>query len=167
MKCSCGRKAVFFRKYEGRHLCKLCFLQSIEKRFRKTVGKYKLVRGGDKIVVALSGGKDSTTALYLMHGITKDRRDVELSAMIVDEGVLNFRKQCIKVARRFCRKLGVKLHEFSYRKFYGKTMNQVMKNKNKADACEYCAVARRLLLNKEARKLKATKICMVKPRVLS
>ncbi len=161
MKCSCGKKAIFFRKYEGTHLCRICFCRSIERKFRKTVGKYHMISPGDHIVVALSGGKDSTTALYLMNGIVKPRRDIRLSAMIIDEGIRGFRSECIKAAKRFCKNLGVELHVFRFRDLYGKTTDHIMKKLNpEEEPCTYCGVARRRVINKMARKLKATKVCM-------
>ena len=39
----------------------------IEKQVRETIEKYKLLDKKDKIAVALSGGKDSTTVLYILH----------------------------------------------------------------------------------------------------
>jgi uncharacterized protein (TIGR00269 family) len=159
MKCACGRKAVFFRRYEGRYLCGLCFCRSIEKKFKKTVGKYEMIKPGDKIMIALSGGKDSTTALYLMNGIIGKRKDIKLFAFTVDEGLKGFRKECIRVAARFCKKLGIRHHTTSYKKYFGKSLEQIM-NKREDDPCSYCGIARRQVLNKEARRLKASKVCM-------
>lgn len=42
----------------------------IEKKIRKALYEYKMVENVDKITVALSGGKDSLTLLYMLHAIS-------------------------------------------------------------------------------------------------
>jgi uncharacterized protein (TIGR00269 family) len=164
-RCSCGRKVVFFRKYEGSYLCKQCFLESIEKKFKRTVRKYGMLKSGDKIAVALSGGKDSSAVLYLMNKIVKPRRDMDLIAIMIDEGTGEYRKKNLELAKRFCKKLGVKYHIFSFKDEFGKTMKQKVREIDKGrvkikEPCTYCGVGRRYILNKRARELGATKLCM-------
>lgn len=162
-KCSvCGRNAVIHRKYEGRALCGQCFCRSIERRFKKTVGKYKMIDSGDRIAVAVSGGKDSASALYLMNMILKPRKDIELFAISVDEGIKGSRDLALKKAKELCRKLGIKQHVFSFRKELGKSLDQkVKKDKlSRGDICGLCGICRRWILNKKARELGATKLCM-------
>ena len=89
MKCRCGKRAIYYRKWEGHAYCKECFSRQLEKRFRKTVSKSKLLKKGDKIAVALSGGKDSAVLLYLMHSISKDI-PIELFAISIEEGIKTF-----------------------------------------------------------------------------
>ena len=38
----------------------------IEGQVAKTIKDYNLISGGDKVAVALSGGKDSTSILYIL-----------------------------------------------------------------------------------------------------
>ena len=44
-------------------LCKKCFLRYFERKVRKTIRVYKLIKKNDTIGIALSGGKDSITTL--------------------------------------------------------------------------------------------------------
>lgn len=159
MKCSCGRKAVYFRKYEGLHYCARCFCTSFEKKFRKTVGKYKLVQHKDRIVVGLSGGKDSSAALYLLHKMVKRRGDLTLHAVAIDEGIPGYRPATLTQARKLCKDLSVPLKVVTFKKELGSTLEK--KLAHRADSpCTFCGVGRRYLLNKAARELKATKLCV-------
>jgi len=130
-RCRCGRKVVFFRKYEGSYLCRQCFLESIEKKFKRTVRKYGMLKSGDKIAVALSGGKDSSAVLYLMNKIVKPRRDIDLIAIMIDEGTGDYRKKHLELAKKFCKKLGVKYHVFSFKDEFGKGMKQKVREIDK------------------------------------
>ena len=69
MDCTkCGSPNVIIKKEQsGQLLCKDCFIESIEKKVIKTVRKEKLLDKGDKVLVALSGGKDSVTTLEILN----------------------------------------------------------------------------------------------------
>jgi len=45
----------------------------IEKKIVDTIKKYKLMKKSDKVVVALSGGKDSTSVIYILKKLGYDR----------------------------------------------------------------------------------------------
>ena len=44
-------------------------LQQLLSYTRKAVDDYQLIDDGDKIAVGISGGKDSLTLLYALHGL--------------------------------------------------------------------------------------------------
>ena len=156
-KCACGRDAVMYRRYEGHYYCGRCLTYQVERMFRKTVRKHGLIKDNDRIVVAVSGGKDSSTLLYLMKKITAKNRSIKLSALIIDEGMKKYRPECIKAAKKLCKKLGVKLHVVKFSKL-GTTLEKIAKHTDKT--CTYCGVFRRYLLNREARRLGATKLAV-------
>jgi len=165
MKCKCGKKSVIFRRYEGFHLCKDCFCKSIEKKVKRNVRQNNMIESGDKIAFGLSGGKDSSVVLHIIHKILKPRRDVEFFAFTIDEGIKGYRDDSIKIAKRLCKKMGIKHYIYTYKDHLGKTLDAKMKEiKKKPEmlqtACSYCGVARRYMLNKIARELKATKLCV-------
>jgi len=158
MKChSCGNSAVIYRKYEGRAWCKKHFSNKLELKIKATIKNNNLVCGGDKICVALSGGKDSSLTLYLMNKFFRERPDIDLFALIIDEGISGYRNESIKKAKKICKTLDIPLHLYSFKEEFGKTMDQVLRKKG-ARACTYCGVFRRLILNKRGRELGATKM---------
>ncbi|MHC1627794.1 MAG: TIGR00269 family protein, partial [Candidatus Nezhaarchaeales archaeon] len=55
----CGAKAVYYSIHSGHGFCTKCFMKSIENRVRTTINRYKLFDPKDRIVIAMSGGKDS------------------------------------------------------------------------------------------------------------
>lgn len=154
MKCECGRKAIYFRSYEGRHYCELCLTKQVERRFRKTVSENNLLEKKDKIAVALSGGKDSSTLLYLMNNLCKKNR-IRIFAISVDEGIKGYRDRAIKLSKELTKSLGVKHHVFSFKKEFGINIDSI-----RGKHCTYCGILKRYLLNKKARKLGATKIAV-------
>jgi GMP synthase PP-ATPase subunit len=89
-KCEvCGKKSVITLGYGPHYFCEKHFISFFEARVRKTVRKYKLFKPREKLLVALSGGKDSIVVLKLIHKFYN--KSNEISALIIDEGVRGYR----------------------------------------------------------------------------
>ncbi len=162
MKCSiCSEKAVIYRRYEGRWLCKNHFSKDVEKSFFKTVRMNSLVVPGDKIAVGISGGKDSLSLLYLLNKLKK-RKNFELEGILIDEGIKDYREHGLKKAKRICKDLGIKLHVVSFKKEFRKSLDEIVKDNNdpSLNACTFCGVFRRYLINKKAKEIGANKVAI-------
>jgi len=157
MVCKCGKKTYYKRKYEGIELCKKCFVKSIEKKIKRNIRKNKLLSKNDNICVALSGGKDSISCLYVLNEIVKKRKDMKIFAIAIDEGIGEYRKKTLNKAKEFCKMMNIPLKLYSFKEEFAKSLPEILKNE-KLNACTYCGVLRRYLLNKKARENKATKL---------
>lgn len=165
-KCRCGKDAVFFRKYEGTHLCREHFSKSIERRVMKTVSSNSMISPGDHIIFALSGGKDSASACNILSGYMKHWK-VRMTGVSIDEGTGSYRKDSIKAAVRLCKSVDIPHYEYSFRKELGFTLKEKVvairkKDRNSPhviEPCTICSIGRRQILNKVARELGGTKIC--------
>jgi len=159
MQCSkCGNpKVIIHRKQSGQRLCKDCFIESIENKVIKTIKKEKLLNKGDKVLVALSGGKDSVTLLEILNSYRK-RRIIDICAVTVDEGIEGYRQAGVDIAKRHAERLGIEHKVVSLKKEYGTTLDEIMKKENHIGSCSYCGVFRRTVINKAAREMNATKI---------
>ena len=154
MTCSrCRTKPVIKLPNSNISLCKTCFLKYFERKVRKTIRQYKLFKKGQHIGIAVSGGKDSITTLYVLNKITKPQRTTKLTAIAIDEGIKGYRDETLKFAKKVCKELKIPLETTSYKKEFGKTLDQILK-KNDIKPCTVCGVFRRYLLNKLAQKLK-------------
>ena len=149
---------VIYRKHSGEKICPECFEKSIEKIIYKTISKYKMLKPKDKVIVALSGGKDSMSLLYNLLKIQEKTFGSEpIIALTIDEGIKEYRENSIQKAKLFCKNLNVELKIISFKEIIGKSLDEVLDSKrNKPDyryACHYCAAFRRRLLNDGAREL--------------
>ncbi|MEM3421816.1 MAG: TIGR00269 family protein [Candidatus Hadarchaeum sp.] len=162
LRCSfCGRRAVYHRRYAGVFLCDRCMIKSVERRFRRAISENKLVMPGERVAVAVSGGKDSVACLHLLHDYCRGRR-CELVAITVDEGIKGYREQSLPVARENAEMLGVEYHVVSFKEVFGAKLDEMVKIAAKRvtglNPCTYCGVMRRHLLNQAARELSADKL---------
>jgi uncharacterized protein (TIGR00269 family) len=130
---------------------------SIQSKAKETIRKYKLFTRKDKILVAASGGKDSTVVLYLLKEL-----GYNVCALTVDNGLGAYSSGNLKRIREFCKKHKIRLYETSLREEFGYSLcyiRDVLKSKGQdLQSCYICGVLRRYLLNKLAKKIKATRV---------
>lgn len=154
--CRCGRRAVYFRTYNGESLCADCFSGSIIEKVKKTISRYEMLHHGDKVGVALSGGKDSTSLLYILNSIMKGHGS-ELYALTIDEGIDGYRDESIKNAETLARELSIPLLVCSYKEFFGFSLDEALKERSrknvKVTSCAMCGPLRRRSIDLAAERL--------------
>lgn len=156
MRCvRCERKADVELRYSGHWLCKKHFTELFVRRVKKTIRHGRLLTKGDRVLVGLSGGKDSMTALKILNDIVSPIPHMELSAVSIDEGI---RGKSLKKAKDYCKKIGVGHEVVSFKEHYGFDIDEVLPRFEEAKACSVCGVLKRRILNDHARKAGATKV---------
>jgi uncharacterized protein (TIGR00269 family) len=158
-----NHEAFFYRQTSGERLCKKCFSESIEAKVRQTITRYHMLKYNDHLAVAVSGGKDSLSILYILAKLRKFRPQTTLTAVTVDEGISGYRDEALTIAADVCKQLDVPHHMVSFKDLYGFTLDEIVakvheKGKNELTPCAYCGVLRRRAINVGAREVKATKI---------
>ena len=139
-------------------LCKSCFIKYFERKVLKTIRTYKLIGKNDHIGVAASGGKDSTTVLYLLNKIIRERKNVKLTAIAIDEGIKGYRDVSLEFLKKFCSENKIELKIFSYENNFGKPLDSILDANKDIIPCSVCGVFRRYLLNKNSKELGFTKL---------
>ena len=132
------------------------FSRKFEEEVLKTIMDYNLLKKGEKIIVAISGGKDSAVVLHLLVKFGYNPQ-----AMILDLEIGSHSKKNLDNVRELCKKLDVKLHVISHKKEVGRSvcyMRSVLAEKENMRSCSVCGIMKRYLLNKHARLLGADKI---------
>lgn len=156
-----SRSAFFSRIYSGERLCKKCFIESIESKVKNTINKYKMFRFDDKIAVALSGGKDSLSLLHILSKTEEKQQNSSIIAVIVDEGIQEYRDEALKIAISNCKQLRVDYKIVSFVDLYGLTLDEIIsrrKSNDKLSSCAFCGVLRRKAINYAARLVNASKV---------
>ncbi|MGQ9587063.1 MAG: TIGR00269 family protein [Thermoplasmata archaeon] len=152
----CKKRSAIFVRYSGAHLCKEHFAQFVERRVRHELRRQIDLEGGERIAVAVSGGKDSTVALHLLHQILGARRDLALCAVTVDEGISGYRASSIPIISQNCSELGVEHKIVTFKGLFGMTMDEIASESRELSTCSYCGVLRRAAMNRAARDWNAT-----------
>ncbi|OLS30188.1 MAG: tRNA 2-thiocytidine biosynthesis protein TtcA [Candidatus Heimdallarchaeota archaeon AB_125] len=162
MKCTlCGEQTVYVRQYDKLAFCKRHFNEQMRKRVQKTITRYKMLGRNDRIAIGVSGGKDSIALLNIMSKIEKDFPESELVAIIIDEGIANYRDEGLHFAKKHAERLDIEYHIFSFEKDFGYNLDYIIKTLGERGkdreygACSYCGILRRKILNKAAKEVNA------------
>ena len=156
--CSCGKTSFLIeRKFNNELLCTECFTVRIENTIHQTIKDYKMITPDDRVIVGLSGGKDSITLLHNLIQLSNKNDLTSIQVVIIDEGIKEYRAKSIEDATTFCKDNNVTYKIISFKDRIGKTLDEVNAFfKNRSDrryTCNYCATIRRRLLNEGAKEL--------------
>ena len=102
-------------------------IEQIEQNALKTIKNHNLINKKDKVLVACSGGKDSTAALYLIKKL-----GFNVKAITVDLGIGNYSKKNLKNLEKFCFENKIKLIKISFKNEFGHSLcylRDVLKSK--------------------------------------
>ncbi len=161
------REAFYLRESSGEALCKQCFMKSIEEKFIRNIRDYDMIKYGDSIGVAVSGGKDSLVLLKLL---LKNLKKPPLTyaerilVFTVDEELEYSKHKLERVSyiRNLCEKYGIEYKVYTISSIIGVSVKEVYdrlreKGKN-VNMCTICGVFRRRVMNEIARREGLTKI---------
>jgi uncharacterized protein (TIGR00269 family) len=124
----------------------------IEKKVKQTIEKYSLINKKDKVVVALSGGKDSTVVLHILHKL-----GYKVEGLMIDLHLGEWSKIHRNNMEEFCKQLNIPFHIADLKKELGQGIcfiKGVLKKEKNLTGCTVCGIIKRWILNKWAKKLK-------------
>jgi len=158
--CSkCGGKVFYTRRYSGESLCSPCFSASITEKTRRTIAKHDMIRHGERVGVAVSGGKDSLSLLKVLHDLSAGHGS-HLVAISVDEGVAGYRDEALEHVKSLSAQLGVEYLTVSYKDLFGFSLDEALnwggKEKRDVSSCSFCGVFRRRAIDEAAVKAGVT-----------
>jgi len=126
-------------------------LQQLLSYTRKAVDDYQMIEEGDHIAVGISGGKDSLTLLYALHGIKRFYpKKFELSAITVNLGYEKFDTAPLKA---LCDELGV-----PYKVVDTEIAHILFEERKESNPCSLCAKMRKGALNDAVKEMGCNKV---------
>ena len=126
-------------------------LQQLLSYTRKAVDDYQMIEEGDHIAVGISGGKDSLTLLYALHGLKRFYpKKFELSAITVNLGYEKFDTAPLKA---LCDELGV-----PYKVVDTDIAHILFEERKESNPCSLCAKMRKGALNDAVKEMGCNKV---------
>lgn len=115
-------------------------LQQVLSYTRRAVDDYHMIQAGDKIAIGISGGKDSLTLLYALHGLKRFYPEpFEIHAVTVD---LGFKNLDLAKIEALCRELDV-----PYTIIKTDIADIIFEQRKETNPCSLCAKMRKGALN--------------------
>ena len=126
-------------------------LQQLMSYTRRAIDDYNMIQDGDRIAIGISGGKDSLTLLYALHGLQRYYpKKFDLEAITVDLGHPDFDVSGI---HSLCETMRV-----PYTVVKTEIARIVFDERNEKNPCSLCAKMRKGALNDTIKKLGCNKI---------
>ena len=126
-------------------------LQQLMSQTRRAIDDYGMIHTGDKIAIGISGGKDSLTLLYALHGLQRFYPEkFDLEAITVDLGNPDFDLSHI---RHLCETM-----QIPHTVVKTEIAQIVFKERKEKNPCSLCAKMRKGALNDAVKKLGCNKI---------
>ncbi|NLL79997.1 MAG: tRNA 2-thiocytidine(32) synthetase TtcA [Clostridiales bacterium] len=126
-------------------------LQQVLSVTRKAIDDYQMIQEGDKIAVGISGGKDSLTLLYALHGLKRFYpKRFEIHAVTVDLGFDNLNLEKIIA---LCEELKI-----PYTIIKTDIAQIVFEDRKESNPCSLCAKMRKGALNQAIKEQGCNKV---------
>lgn len=151
MRCrKCGEKAVINMRQHKLALCKDDYLQWVPEQVEKTIQKYEMFTRQDKILVAVSGGKDSLSLWDILNrlGYQADGMYIGLG---IDGGV-HYSAESRRLTEVFAAKHGLNLQVVDIASTYGESIPDLAHrtHRGRDKPCSVCGLVKRHVMNQAA-----------------
>jgi len=144
LKCKkCGKEAIVKLRHYNITLCKEHFIEFVEKRVEKAIKKFGMFKKDDRVLVAVSGGKDSVALWHILLKLGYEADGLFIKTG--KEGLINIAEKVVgENAKILGRKL-IKVDATEY--FEGLSTGEIAKIL-KRPVCSICGTIRRYIMNK-------------------
>ncbi len=152
MKCrKCGRKAVINMRQHKLGLCKDHFLEWIPQQTERFIEKYHMFSSADKVLVAVSGGKDSLALWDILARLGYQVEGLYIS-LGIDNGI-QYSAESRLLSEQFAHTHGLTLHVVDLEKEYRTTIPELanLTQRGKGKPCSVCGLVKRHIMNRVAR----------------
>ena len=147
------KKNCFLSPFNFDNIITMKAIRTVLACIRKADNTYNLINHGDKIVIGLSGGKDSVSLLYTLSLYQKfSHTDFQLQPVIIDLGFPNFDPTKME---EYCKSLGLEL-----KVEYAKDVYKILKANQDGPhlPCSICSKMKKAIINKVANELSYNKV---------
>ena len=154
MKCrKCSSKASVNMRQHKLALCKGHYLEWVPEQVERHIKKYKMFSQDEKILVAVSGGKDSL-ALWDILAQLAYQADGLYIGLGIEEGV-EYSTESRRLTQKFADERNLKLHIVDVEKEYGQPIPVLseLTHRGKGRPCSVCGLTKRHVMNRIARDL--------------
>ena len=142
MKCRvCRGPAVIEVRRHNAGFCRDCFLHHCREQVRKTIDDFDMVGRGDRVLIAVSGGKDSLALWDLLVDL-----GYRPDGLYLGLGIGEYSEASGHAARAFAQDRGLKLHEVDLATDFGYDIPRAAAATHRAP-CGACGLSKRHLFN--------------------
>jgi uncharacterized protein (TIGR00269 family) len=140
----CRGPAVIDLPRHNANFCEEHFVAHCEEQVRKAISHFEMLAPGDRVLVAVSGGKDSLALWDILGGL-----GYEVDGLYLGLGIGGYSDESGVYAREFAEARGLRLREIDLRDEYGFDVPRGARA-TKRVPCSACGLSKRYLFNTAA-----------------
>jgi uncharacterized protein (TIGR00269 family) len=145
MRCrSCRAPAVIDVRRHNAGFCAGCFIRHCQEQVSRAIHAYRMLTPGERVLVAVSGGKDSLALWDLLLGL-----GYQATGLYIGLGIGDYSEESGGYARRFAAERGADLVEISLPADFGFGVPEGSRAAKRAP-CSACGLSKRHLFNEAA-----------------
>lgn len=137
----CKKKSIVFFRSHRIALCEDHLKSFVEKRVSEAIKSYKMIKKGERVLVAVSGGKDSLSLWQILTNI-----GYEADGMFIDLGIPGFSQESWEKCEKLSNKLSRSLFKVSLEKIAGLNLISIAKLERRVP-CASCGMIKRYIMN--------------------
>ena len=150
MKCKkCGQVAVINMRHHRLALCQECYLEWFPQQVQRAIQQYKMFGPQDKILVAVSGGKDSLSLWDVLLNL-----GYHADGLYIDLGIGNggYSKASLQKVEKFAAKReGARFQVVDIKGTYGRSVPELARTRQRGRrVCSLCGLVKRHVMNRIA-----------------
>lgn len=136
-------------------LCREHYLEWIPEQTERFIKKYKMFQHGEKILVAVSGGKDSLSLWDILVRLGHQADGLYIGLGIGADGETGYSDESRRLSEKFASENGLRLHVVDVAQEYGQPIPVMaeISHRGQGRPCAVCGLAKRHIMNRIARDL--------------
>ena len=154
MKCKkCGAKAAVNMREHKLALCKEHYLEWVPEQAERFIKKYAMFSHADRVLVAVSGGKDSLSLWDILVRLGYQADGLYIGLGI--DGGFGYSSESHRLAAQFAGQHGLRLHAVDIEAEYGQSIPVMaeISHRGQGKPCAVCGLTKRHVMNRIARDL--------------
>lgn len=152
MKCrKCSEKAAINMRQHKLALCRAHYLDWLPEQVQRSIEKYHMFGKQDRLLVAVSGGKDSLSLWDILWRLGYQADGLYIGLGI--DGGRHYSEQSHQLTEAFAVERGLRLNVVSIPQTYGEPIPELAArtHRGRVKPCSVCGIAKRHIMNRVAR----------------
>ena len=152
MKCRrCEAKANIHMRQHKLALCGEHFIEWIPEQIQRFIEKYQMFSQQERILVAVSGGKDSLSLWDILCRLGYQADGLYISLGI--DGGINYSAESQRLSEAFAAERGLRLHVVNMQQEHGASIPEIAERTHRGQGrpCSVCGLSKRHIMNRVAR----------------
>jgi len=140
----CKEPAVVELRRHNAAFCRDCFFHYVREQVRRAIKDHDMLAPGERVMVAVSGGKDSLALWDILLDL-----EYEATGMYLGLGIGEYSDRSAEVVRRFAKERGAEVVMVDLRDEYGYDIPTAGR-KGSRSTCAVCGLSKRYVFNRAA-----------------